>query len=80
VRKRHWNETQNESGENGGIKKTSIICPTFFFDCLKLENGTDRMSRNVGIKLKRRLYNIPKERRILTFCCFLLFMLANKLR
>jgi hypothetical protein len=35
----------------------------FFLDVLTLEDGTDRLSRNVGTELHSTLRNIPNERR-----------------
>jgi hypothetical protein len=34
----------------------------FFLDCLTLEGGTDRLSRNVG-NYQSTLRNVPEERR-----------------
>jgi len=53
-------------------------------DCFTLEDGTDRLSRNVGIKYKSTLCTIPEEQisklhrggSSFSFCCFVQTMAA----
>ena len=50
------------SGHIGLIFKGQAAREEFLFHCLVLQNGTDILSRNVGIQLPIYAANIPEER------------------
>jgi hypothetical protein len=55
--------TTDVSGQrfpSSSIKQSKKSC--FFFDCLTLEDGIYKLSRNVGSNYQSPLRNIPEER------------------
>jgi hypothetical protein len=62
-----WFGTYRRFGTTFRSHLQGSCSPTTFFDCLSLEDWTDRLSQNVS-KYQSMLHNIPEERMPLTNC------------